>query len=130
MCEKYCGLPKNNGDIKISITFANFYKTEEYYANDRAKAEKNREGLRLLSGRGVKLRLLRGKTKWETLLNNELFVNLTKTERDECLGMATSKERKKREDGDRDFLKMYLKTVESGLQALTVGRTSQDQQSW
>lgn len=123
-------MEENRKDIKISITFANFYKTEKYYANDRAKAEKNREGLRLLSGSGVKLRLLRGKTKWERLLNNELFVNLTETERDECLKMATSKERKKREDGDRVLLKEYLKTVESRLQGLTVGETSQDQQYW
>ena len=78
-------MEKNGKDIKISITFANFYKTE-----------KNRGGLQLLSDSGVELRLLRGKTEWERLLNNKLFVNLTETERDDCLKMATSKKRKKK----------------------------------
>lgn len=100
---------KENGKaIKISITFANFYKTVEYPGNALHKAKKNQEGLRLLYNSGVKLKLLRGKKKWERLLKNELFVYLTETEKNACLKEAISEAREEREDLDILLLEEYL----------------------
>ena len=95
-------------EIKISITFANFYKTVTYRGNSRDKAKKNQEGLQLLYNSGVKLKLLRGKKKWERLLNNELFVYLTETEKNACLKEAISEAREQREDRDIILLEEYL----------------------
>lgn len=95
-------------EIKISITFANFYKTVTYRGNSRDKAKKNQEGLQLLYNSGVKLKLLRGKKKWERLLNNELFVYLTETEKNACLKEAISEAREQREDYDIILLEEYL----------------------
>lgn len=127
---KYLTKMKKDGKkIEISITFANFYKTETYYGNDLAQAVKNRDGLRLLHDNGVKLNLLGGKDEWERLLKNELFVCLNPAERDACLEKAFSLARKERERRDRLLLKRYLEREESSLKALKLDETtSQDHQ--
>ena len=96
--------------IDISIKFANFYRTVVYYGNDKKRAEKNREGLRLLSDNGVQLRLLRGEKKWRKFLNDEQFVMLSDNDREACWDQAISDDRKKREDFDKRHLKKILST--------------------
>lgn len=124
-------MEKNKKEIKISITFANFYRTERYTGNGEDKAQKNRKGLKLLDDNGVTLNLLRGEEEWKRLLNNEQFVCLCEKERKECLKEAMSEAREKREDRDYDLLESYLmKLGEASLKALTLEEKTkiQDQQ--
>ena len=122
---------KKNKEIKISITFANLYKTVSYTGNGRDIAEKNQKGLKLLHDNGVTLKLLRGEDEWKRLLNNKLFVCLCEKERKKCLKEAMSEARRKREDLDWILFNTYLKPEDGCLQleALTLDeRKTQDEQ--
>ncbi len=70
--------------IVISITFANFYRTDVYPGNDEKRAEQNRNGLRLLRDNGVKLRLLCGEEEWTTFLNDGQLVSLDEYDKETC----------------------------------------------
>ncbi len=100
-----------NEDITISLTikFANFYLHKD---------ESNREGLRELLRKDVKLELLRGEKNWKEFLNDETFVNLTQDEYNELLERATSQEREEREEKDVKILNQIISEV-SGKQKAT-----------
>ena len=124
-------MKKQKKEIKISITFANFYRTVVYTGNGKDKAQQNQKGLKLLDDNGVTLNLLRGEDEWKRLLNNEQFVCLCEKERKECLKEAMSEARRNREDRDCHLLETYLmKLGEANLKALTLEEKTkiQDQQ--
>lgn len=125
-------MKKNKKEIKISITFANLYKTVIYTGNGKDKAQMNQNGLKLLHDNGVTLNLLRGKDEWERLLYNGQFVCISEEQRGKCLKEATSEARRKREDLDCRLLKTYLEPDDPipqlGALALDEKTKSQDQQ--
>ncbi|XP_078374506.1 uncharacterized protein LOC144658055 [Oculina patagonica] len=95
--------------IVISITFANFYRTDVYPGNDEKRAEQNRNGLRLLRDNGVKLRLLCGEEEWTKFLNDGQLVSLDECDKETCRQRAFfDKGRKDREAFDFKHYKKIL----------------------
>ena len=94
--------------IDISITFANFYRTVEYYGNTEDRAKKNRRGIRLLHDNRVQLRLLRGKVAWRKFLEDKRFVRLSDVDWDACWLQVISVGRKERESFDKKHLMQIL----------------------
>lgn len=96
-------MEKQGKTIDIKITFANFYKVVKCGGS----SQKNIEGLRLLKNNGVELRLLQGEQEWRKFLEDDNLVNLPDDNRKTLsvlLEMATSSERKAREEEDREIL--------------------------
>ncbi|XP_028394304.1 uncharacterized protein LOC114518497 [Dendronephthya gigantea] len=83
--------------LTFTIKFANFYK--HYY-------NRNRESMKLLLQKGIRLQLLQGESAWKEFLDDKTFVKLnTRGERQEILNLAKTKERKDREKDDVAILK-------------------------
>lgn len=108
-------MEKQGKTIDIKITFANFYKVVKCGGG----SQKNIEGLRLLQNNGVELRLLQGEQEWRKFLEDDNLVNLPDDNRKTLsvlLEMATSSERKAREEEDREILyKQILLPSDAGV---------------
>ena len=98
-------MEKQGKTVKMTITFANLYN---WFRKYEGCGEQNMKGLRWLRENHVVLELLQGEKKWQSLFNDNNLVDLTGEDKDELLGKATSKRRRKREKEDSETFRRYV----------------------